>query len=288
MRQPGLRGMWGDAVSDESALWAERHASGRAGARARDRLIEAHLGFVRQVADQVAVQFNVRSRHVDPDDLISAGQIALIDLVDRFDEGRGVPFRAFARPRIRGAVIQVLRDRDALSRRARDKVDAVRDADARISQRHGRAATMDEIAVEMGVPSSTVRSAVHSAHAGGAAMQLTGEAEYGDWAAAPEPAGDDDDPGWASDVRRAVADALAALPDRDRTVVALYYFAERPDDEDARGLTMQAIAELLGMSTPWVNMVHNDAMLAVREHIGAGGKVPGASDSPESGPREGR
>ena len=73
------------------------------------RLIEEHLPLVRHVVFQVAVHF---PRHVDREELATAGALGLVEAARRYDESRGVPFDRFAAQRIRGAILDAVRAAD--------------------------------------------------------------------------------------------------------------------------------------------------------------------------------
>jgi RNA polymerase sigma factor for flagellar operon FliA len=92
----------------------ERWAQARLGDQdARAELIESYRPYVSRLVARMGIPpTSVQER----EDLVSAGVIGLIDAVDRFDHGRGVPFEAFARVRIQGAVIDELRRLDGRSR----------------------------------------------------------------------------------------------------------------------------------------------------------------------------
>src|SRR5919108_2233307 len=104
-RRPNRRG---------SLETTERWAQARLGDRdARAELIESYRPYVSRLVARMGIPpTSVQER----EDLVSAGVIGLIDAVDRFDHARGVPFEAFARVRIQGAVIDELRRLDGRSR----------------------------------------------------------------------------------------------------------------------------------------------------------------------------
>ena len=82
------------------------------GAQKREALIRAHTGLARSLALRLAGRVPAS---VDLDDLVGAGLLGLLDAVDRFDESRAIPFEAYARTRIQGAILDALRAEDHLS-----------------------------------------------------------------------------------------------------------------------------------------------------------------------------
>src|SRR5215469_8515392 len=79
----------------------------------RDEVVLAHLSLVRAIAIRVHENLPV---HVDLDDLIHAGVLGLFDAVDKYDDGKRVEFQAYAKHRIRGAILDSLRQQDWASR----------------------------------------------------------------------------------------------------------------------------------------------------------------------------
>src|SRR6266571_6478290 len=117
-------------------IWAEfvvtRHS------QLRDELVTEYAPLVRFVVSRLGIP---STSLLEADDLISYGMIGLINAVDRFDPERGVRFEAFATPRIRGAVIDQLRQLNWLPRAAVARVRQVESTLAMLEQRLGRPAT---------------------------------------------------------------------------------------------------------------------------------------------------
>src|SRR5215470_4171609 len=114
----------------------------------RDQIVLDHLPLVKAIAIRVHENLPV---HVELDDLIHAGVLGLFDAVEKYDSTKNVEFQAYAKHRIKGAILDSLRQADWASRdmrRRQKKVDAVsRD----FSAKHGRMPNENEIASEMGV-----------------------------------------------------------------------------------------------------------------------------------------
>src|SRR6266567_9625162 len=129
-------------------IWTEYITTRRS--ELRDELITAHAPFVRFVVGRMGIP---PTTMLDFEDLMGYGMIGLINAVDRFDPERGVRFEAFATPRIRGAVIDQLRQLNWLPRAAVARVRQVECTLAELEQRLGRPATEEEAAGAMGVSS---------------------------------------------------------------------------------------------------------------------------------------
>jgi RNA polymerase sigma factor for flagellar operon FliA len=210
----------------------------------RDReLIERHGATIERAARRIAS----RTRGaVAPEDLWSAGAVGLLDAARRFESGRDVRFETFAEHRIRGAMLDELRRMDHLPRRLRAEIDGAEERRRALAQALGREPELGELAEELGVDCGELEElrALTQPHA-----PLDEVVEL----AAPA-AGADDAAIHAQRVR-ALAAAVAGLPERLRLVLALHY------DE---GLTYREIAKVLGVSEPRVCQLNADALARLR------------------------
>ena len=190
----------------------------------RDGFIRAHIGLARNLALRLAGRVPAS---VDLDDLIAAGVLGLIDAVDRFDPLRAIPFQAYARTRIQGAILDAMRAEDHLSRRERR---ASREADRsedKVRMKLGRELTVEESdCARRGVPRSLAHSQifVQIDDAGDAAL-ANEETAFARVAAAQE--------------HERVRELVACLPERERTILALYYEEE---------LTYREIGQVMGVT----------------------------------------
>ena len=121
----------------------------RAGTDAKTQeLIEQHLPLVRHVVFQVAVHF---PRHVDREELATAGALGLVEAARRYDEARGVPFDRFAAQRIRGAILDAVRAADWAPRSVRTLARKLEPIEQRLATDLGRVPTAEETAEALGV-----------------------------------------------------------------------------------------------------------------------------------------
>jgi len=109
--------------------------------------------------DRVARRISARTANtVQPGDLWSVGALGLIDAYHRFDPARAVKFESFAEHRIRGAMIDELREMDHLPRRMRSDADKVRKARTLLGNKLGREPNTDELALHLGIPVEDVEA----------------------------------------------------------------------------------------------------------------------------------
>lgn len=192
----------------------------------REERIVAHHGLARQMALRMAGRL---PSCVELDDLIGAGMLGLVDAVDRFDERREIPFEAYARMRIQGAILDALRAEDHLSRRDRRKGREADRAEDKLRSRLKREPTVDEVhKARRGVP----RTLPHAM----AFMSI----DNADDALLVERSPTDAFSALATLQSHAqLRAAVAGLGERDRIILSLYYEQE---------LTYREIGGMLGVT----------------------------------------
>src|SRR5574340_1029534 len=146
------------------------------GAGERERLILEHLPQVwliaRRVHDRLPVSVSI-------DDLVSVGTIGLIAAIDHHDPAQGVQLKTYAEYKIRGAMLDSLREMDWASRQKRRKVKEIEAAIAAAEQRLQRVSTEEEIAREMGVSLGEYHAALREVQGLDLGTPLTGETADG-------------------------------------------------------------------------------------------------------------
>lgn len=208
--------------------------------RGRDRLVMRYAPLVRAVAGRVAAGLPT---HVDHADLVQSGMFGLIDAVERFDPARSPRFETFATQRIRGAILDELRAQDWMPRTVRGRVRELERTRERLERSLQRAATDRELADELGVAVHDVRALARQA------MVSVEELDEGSLMAlftdsAPDPMAVVQ----ARETMRQLGAAVAALGERDRAVIKLYYLENR---------TLAEIGRLLGVTESRVCQLHS-------------------------------
>ncbi len=218
---------------------------------AADDLVVRHAALVKRIAYHLAGRL---PSSVDVEDLIQAGMIGLLEAANHFAADRGASFETYAGIRIRGAMIDALRQLDwaprSVHRKAREVAEAIREVEGR----KGSAAGDAEIAAQMGIALDEYQDIVRDA----ASCQMSSLDEVAGLADIP---GADADPGLELQdgaLRKAVADAIGALPERERLVMSLYY-----DDE----LNLKEIGSVLGVSESRACQLHGQALLRLRSKL---------------------
>ena len=204
--------------------------------------------------------------HVDEADLISYGLIGLINAIERFDLEREIKFETYAITRIKGAIIDELRALDWVPRSVRARAREIERAHAKLEHRLRRTPTDAEMATELNVGveefhESLVKISTSTVVAldelwavsdsSGDAVSLLDTLEDRD---APDPQEMLD----ASELKDRLADAIAALPECEKLVIALYYY---------ENLTLREIGEVLGVTESRISQLHTKAVLRLKSRL---------------------
>jgi RNA polymerase sigma factor for flagellar operon FliA len=202
--------------------------------------------------DRVARRICAKTANaVQPGDLWSVGALGLLDAWKRFDAGRAVKFESFAEHRIRGAMIDELREMDHLPRRLRADADKVRKARHALEASLGREPTQEELAEKLGLSMEELDALETLSQP---SMPLTPELPV-----ASLEARQDDRLEQAMTVQR-LTDAIGKLPQRLSLLLSLHY---------VEGLTYKEIAQSLEVSEARVCQLHGDAVKKLREQLSA-------------------
>jgi RNA polymerase sigma factor for flagellar operon FliA len=237
------------------ALWRRYRADRDPEARAQ--LLDQYLGLVHHVAREIGARVTA----VATEDLVGAGTLGLLRAVESFDPGRGFAFSTYAVQRIRGAILDDLRSRDWQPRSQRARLRQMHAARSALEQRLGRAPEAEEMAAELGIPIERYWQWAHLA-GGTDIVSLDGtgpeagpplEAILGD-----EQATDAADALEADEQKALLREAIASLPDRERTVLALYYYEE---------LNLKQIAEVLHVTESRISQIRTQAIRRLRERL---------------------
>lgn len=204
--------------------------------------------------------------HVEEADLISYGLVGLISAIERFDLSRDIKFETYAIMRIKGAIIDELRSLDWVPRSVRARAREVERANAKLEHQLQRAPTDQEIADEMGISLDELNDALlQISHSSIVALdELWSVSDSsGDQVSLMDTIEDPNapDPSRALDVgdlKDRIADSIAKLPEREKLVIALYYY---------ENLTLREIGEVLGVTESRVSQMHTKAVLRLRSRM---------------------
>lgn len=224
-----------------------------AGCVRQDDLVGQYAYLVKRIAHHLTARL---PDSVQIDDLVQAGMLGLLEAAAKYDGGRGASFETYAGIRIRGAMIDEVRRGDwaprSVHKNARKVAQAVRVVEART----GKEAQDKDIAAAMGVSLDDYHRMLSDA-SGARLFSFETLMEVDE---ASEPAGAEEVAGGLERqaFKRHLADAIAALPERERLVLALYY------DEE---LNLKEIGAVIGVSESRVSQIMSQSTLRLRARL---------------------
>lgn len=225
----------------------------------RNRLVLHYSSLVRYVATKVGGGL---PSMVDRDDLISYGMFGLMDAIEKFDLDKGVKFETYAVTRIRGAIIDELRDLDWVPRSIRSKAREVERAKVDLEARLGRPAEHTELAQHLGLSleeywqlASQARATVVESRDAGAEDEKAYDTTF-------DPLSNPEDLIQASEIAELLSEAIGAMDERSKTILVLYYLED---------MTLAEIGQNLGVTQSRVCQLQSKVLQALSGVLGQGG-----------------
>jgi len=198
---------------------------------------------------------------VEMDDLVSSGVVGLLDALDKFDNSRGIKFKTYAEFRIRGSMLDYLREMDWFPRSARRNAARLQHAYARLESILGHPPSEEEVAAELEISVEDLRKqlAIYSGlnvfsldlpqddedSISSGIQKVLGEAARNE--ARQEEL--------LRELKEVLGKAIDVLPEREKQLIALYYYEE---------LTMKEIGAIFGLGEPRICQLHSQAVLRLR------------------------
>jgi RNA polymerase sigma factor for flagellar operon FliA len=229
-------------------------------AEKREELIVSTLPLIKHIAHKVMMRLPAT---IEMHDLVNAGVLGLLDAVDKFEPERGVKFKTYAEVRIRGTILDSLRDLDWAPRSLRKKSKDLERVYAELGQKLGRPATDEEASAALGGNLGEFHALVDQLHG-----LTVGSFESG---GEPDEKGEDkinyypddgtNDPYVrfeTNELTSILGEAIDSLPERERLVLSLYYYEE---------FTMKEIGTLLGVNESRVSQIHTKATIRLRTKL---------------------
>ncbi|MBN8750400.1 MAG: RNA polymerase sigma factor FliA [Variovorax sp.] len=226
----------------------------------REALIRQYVPLVQRLAHHMIAKL---PPNVELDDLIQVGMIGLVDALSRFEESHGVQFETFATQRIRGAMLDELREGDWMSRGSRKSQKQIEQAMHRLEHRLGRTPLESEIAAELQMPLPEYQALLGRVRG----TQLVYLEDIG--------ASADDEEGFLDRhvadeeadpmsllkdqrLRSALVAAIETLPERERYIMGMYY------EQD---MNLKEIAAVLGVTESRVCQLHSQSIARLRSKM---------------------
>jgi RNA polymerase sigma factor for flagellar operon FliA len=248
------------SADDTHSLWLEFRRTNDQ--KLRDRLILTYAPLVKYVAGRLGSGLPA---HVDEGDLVSYGLLGLIGAIERFEPARDIKFETYAIARIKGAIIDELRALDWVPRSVRSRAREIERAVGELESKLGRAPDDEEIASKVGITTDELEDSLTeiSRTSIAALDELWTVSAGGDQIALIDTIEDETLPDpqsalSATELREAIGEAIARLPEREKLVVTLYYYEE---------LTLREIGEVLGVTESRVSQLHTKAILRLKARL---------------------
>lgn len=228
----------------------------------RDTLILKHSPLVKYVAQRLVRRL---PNHIAIEDLISVGMIGLMDAIQKFDPGKKVNFSTYAEYRIRGAMLDELRDMDWVPRSVRLKKNLLEKTTRELEQAKGYPVEDEEVAKALGKTLDAFYSLVKEAY--GVSVQnlkMPSDPSDSDKHHLQPPALQTDerqDPAFQvilSELRENLARAIDRLTQREKTLLSLYYY---------EGFSGREIGHILGCSEGRVSQIHAQVRSKLRTKL---------------------
>ena len=250
------------AAADNEKLWDEYTRTREP--RVKDEIVKRFLPLVRYVASRMSVKIQ---GGLDFEDILSFGVLGLLDAVDRFEPERGFCFQTFAVPRIRGAILDELRRFDWISRSGREKLQKFERTLEDIAKTNGN--TDDKSLMSaMGMDEQSYRDLLEIASRS-YIVSLDDVLAIEDGDMQREDTIEDEQPSALDLIEEdeeveSVVGALKKLPERERTLLSLYYY---------EGLTLKEIGLVLGVTESRVSQLHGRALSLLRAELKAASEM---------------
>lgn len=215
-----------------------------------EQWIVRNLPLVKHIVNKIAASAASRE---DVEDLISAGTLGLVKAAKAYDPTRDADFRTYAYIRVRGSVIDELRGRSFVPSTAYAQIKALQQGYGRLMERLGRPPGDDELAAELGISQAQYYRTLEEARRQNF-LSIHGLADSEGATSSYIPADTQEGPEALAERREMterLALAITELPDRERTIILLYY---------ERDLTMKEAAEVLGVTESRVSQLHAAAL----------------------------
>lgn len=226
--------------------------------QSKEQYVVQYAPLVKRIAHHLAARL---PSSVEVDDLIQAGLIGLLDAVGHYDQSQGAQFETYASQRIRGAMLDELRDADWAPRSARKSMRTIEAAIHRLEQRLGRQPGEQELANELKVPLAEFQQMLQDARGHQLFyyedFQTEGEDNFFERHSAdhrPGPLGQIEN----DDFRAALVEAIKVLPEREQMLMSLYYEEE---------LNLKEIGAVMGVTESRVSQLHSQAVARLRSRL---------------------
>ncbi len=221
----------------------------------REKLIIEYSYLVKYVAGRLNIYFG---SNVEYDDLVGFGVFGLIDAIDKFDIHKGVKFETYASLRIRGSIIDSIRELDWVPRSLRQKNKELEKVYWEIENELGHSASDKEVAEKLGIGMDDFYKLINEVNLSSmVSLEEFLEQNYEVGVDLPNTNSEDRPESYAefSEMKQILGDSINKLPEKEKTVISFYYFEE---------LTLKEISAIMKVSESRISQLHTKAILRLR------------------------
>ncbi len=232
-----------------------------AGQYNKDQLIERFAPLVKRIAYHLMARL---PPSIQVDDLVQNGMLGLLDAISRFETGMGAQFETYAAQRVRGAMLDGLRENDWLPRSLRRDFRRIELAISQLEQANGRAPSERELAVALGMTLGEYQKMLQDARGHQLIYFEDMAAEGGEDFLERHFTSDASDPSKLfaeQSVQKLLAQGIEALPEREKLMMALYY------EQD---LNLREIGAVMGVTESRACQLHSQAVARLRARLFGG------------------
>lgn len=233
-------------VDEIMQLWLTYQQSKKA--EIREKLIENYLPLVKLVASRLAISL---PQYVDKDDLISNGFFGLLDAIEKYDPMRGIKFETYAVVRIRGSMLDAIRAQDWVPVSVRQKAKNYEQTLAQLENKLGRSASDEEMAEALGITIADLYTLINQINV----STIIPLEEFIKTETSSNHLVNPSDQIEIDEIKNGLAKAIDKLPEKEKLVVALYYY---------EGLTLKEISLILKLSEARISQLHTKAIFRLR------------------------
>lgn len=245
-----------NSPSEQSGLWKQYRET--KSSAVREKLILEYSSLVKYVAGRLSIYF---ANNIEYDDLISYGIFGLIDAIDKFDSAKGVKFETYASLRIRGAIIDSVRQLDWAPRTLRQKNREIERTYIELEHKLGHPPLEKEVAMhlEMNIEDfHKVINAINISHVISLDeyLEQSYEADVDSFGInqyqSPSRYAE------VEEIKRLLEDSIEKLSEQEKRVITLYYFEE---------LTLKEISAIMKVSESRISQIHSKAVTRLRSKL---------------------
>jgi RNA polymerase sigma factor for flagellar operon FliA len=242
---------------DMKEIWKEY--SGTKSLAIREELIVHYSYLIKYIAGRLNIYFG---SNVEYDDLVGFGVFGLIDAIDKFDIHKGVKFETYASLRIRGSIIDSIREMDWVPRSLRQKNKELEKLYVELENELGHVATDEEVASKLNISLKEYHQLLNSVHISSTVSLeefLEQNYEAGHNLSSSDRETIPEGYMYLTEIKDVLAESINKLPEKEKTVISLYYYEE---------LTLKEISAIMKVSESRISQLHTKAVLRLKGKMG--------------------